>query len=278
MRRRVDAALRFWLDRHRSPAEAPQPRRPAEGWPRFGRIASESRPTPPRPRGPAGPARQPPANRRGAARGRARSAPSRARFAVDRRAGDVRREWAHSAARMRETIERLRPILSGAPSTCDGRYVRSHGFRLRRPMAPVEDRRRGRPWRDEPKRGGGRPPRFEVTRQRSRRPARVGIAGCKPRPDALAPPAEHRGAATRREPHPPADPSPPLGPNAATYPHRAGDGRDLNEGRMARPGGPGWALRRRKRRQTGECEHGERDWNQAHAVNKGHDLSFSPVR
>ncbi len=43
------------------------------------------------------------------------------------------RDWAHSAARMRETIECLRPILSGSPSGYEGRYVRSSGFRLRRP-------------------------------------------------------------------------------------------------------------------------------------------------
>ena len=43
------------------------------------------------------------------------------------------RTWEHSAARMRETIECLRWILTGAPSSYDGRYVRSHGFRLRRP-------------------------------------------------------------------------------------------------------------------------------------------------
>ena len=44
------------------------------------------------------------------------------------------REWAHSASRMRETIECLRTILDGAPSSYDGRYVKSHGFRLRRPL------------------------------------------------------------------------------------------------------------------------------------------------
>lgn len=44
------------------------------------------------------------------------------------------RDWAHSAARMRETIECLRPILAGERSDYDGRFVRSHGFRLRRPL------------------------------------------------------------------------------------------------------------------------------------------------
>jgi probable F420-dependent oxidoreductase len=43
------------------------------------------------------------------------------------------REWAHSAARMRETIDCLRAILAGHPSDYDGRHVRTHGFRLRRP-------------------------------------------------------------------------------------------------------------------------------------------------
>jgi probable F420-dependent oxidoreductase len=44
------------------------------------------------------------------------------------------REWAHSAARMRETVECLREILAGEPSNYDGRHVRTHGFRLRRPL------------------------------------------------------------------------------------------------------------------------------------------------
>ena len=44
------------------------------------------------------------------------------------------REWAHSAARMRETIDCLRAILAGRRSDHDGRHVRSHGFRLRRPQ------------------------------------------------------------------------------------------------------------------------------------------------
>ena len=44
------------------------------------------------------------------------------------------RDWRHSAARMRETIECLRQILRGERTDCDGRYVRSHGFRLRHPL------------------------------------------------------------------------------------------------------------------------------------------------
>ena len=44
------------------------------------------------------------------------------------------REWSHSAARMRETIECLRPILRGERADYEGRYVRSHGFRLRHPL------------------------------------------------------------------------------------------------------------------------------------------------
>jgi probable F420-dependent oxidoreductase len=44
------------------------------------------------------------------------------------------RDWLRSAARMRETIECLRPILRGERADYDGRYVRSHGFRLRHPL------------------------------------------------------------------------------------------------------------------------------------------------
>jgi probable F420-dependent oxidoreductase len=44
------------------------------------------------------------------------------------------REWVHSVARMRETIECLRSILRGERSDYDGSYVRSHGFRLRHPL------------------------------------------------------------------------------------------------------------------------------------------------
>jgi probable F420-dependent oxidoreductase len=44
------------------------------------------------------------------------------------------REWLHSAARMRETIQCLRPILRGERANFDGRYVRSDGFRLRHPL------------------------------------------------------------------------------------------------------------------------------------------------
>jgi probable F420-dependent oxidoreductase len=44
------------------------------------------------------------------------------------------REWSHSAARMRETIQCLRPILRGERADFDGRYVRSNGFRLRHPL------------------------------------------------------------------------------------------------------------------------------------------------
>jgi probable F420-dependent oxidoreductase len=47
------------------------------------------------------------------------------------------REWAHSAARMEETIGCLRAIFAGERSDFDGRYVRSHGFRLRRPEPGV---------------------------------------------------------------------------------------------------------------------------------------------
>jgi probable F420-dependent oxidoreductase len=43
------------------------------------------------------------------------------------------RDWAHSAARMRETLECLRSILAGSRTDYDGRHIRSHGFRLRVP-------------------------------------------------------------------------------------------------------------------------------------------------
>jgi probable F420-dependent oxidoreductase len=44
------------------------------------------------------------------------------------------REWLHSAARMRDTIQCLRPILRGERADYDGRHIRSHGFRLRHPL------------------------------------------------------------------------------------------------------------------------------------------------
>ena len=44
------------------------------------------------------------------------------------------REWLHGAARMRETIRCLRPILRGERADYDGRHLRSHGFRLRHPL------------------------------------------------------------------------------------------------------------------------------------------------
>jgi probable F420-dependent oxidoreductase len=44
------------------------------------------------------------------------------------------RDWSHGVGRMRETIECLRPILRGERGDYDGRYVRSHGFRLRNPL------------------------------------------------------------------------------------------------------------------------------------------------
>jgi probable F420-dependent oxidoreductase len=47
------------------------------------------------------------------------------------------REWAHAASRMRETIECLRGILAGERAQYDGRHVRVHGFRLRRPRPEV---------------------------------------------------------------------------------------------------------------------------------------------
>ena len=49
------------------------------------------------------------------------------------------REWAHSAGRMRETIDCLRALFGGERCDYDGRYVRTHGFRLRQalPVARV---------------------------------------------------------------------------------------------------------------------------------------------
>jgi probable F420-dependent oxidoreductase len=44
------------------------------------------------------------------------------------------RDWGHSAGRMRETIECLRPMLAGERSDYNGRFVRSKGFRLRKPL------------------------------------------------------------------------------------------------------------------------------------------------
>jgi probable F420-dependent oxidoreductase len=41
------------------------------------------------------------------------------------------RDWSHSASRMREAIQCLRPILRGERGDYDGRFVRCHGFRLR---------------------------------------------------------------------------------------------------------------------------------------------------
>jgi probable F420-dependent oxidoreductase len=43
------------------------------------------------------------------------------------------RDWAHAPRRVRETIECLRRLFSGARSDYDGDQVNSHGFRLRRP-------------------------------------------------------------------------------------------------------------------------------------------------
>lgn len=44
------------------------------------------------------------------------------------------RDWARSAARMRESIQCLRPILQGERTDYDGHHIRSHGFRLRHPV------------------------------------------------------------------------------------------------------------------------------------------------
>ena len=44
------------------------------------------------------------------------------------------RQWAQHASRMRETIECLRSILAGTRVDYTGGHVRSHGFRLRKPL------------------------------------------------------------------------------------------------------------------------------------------------
>jgi probable F420-dependent oxidoreductase len=44
------------------------------------------------------------------------------------------RSWDRPAARMRETIEALRPILSGERAAYEGELVKTNGFRLRRPL------------------------------------------------------------------------------------------------------------------------------------------------
>jgi probable F420-dependent oxidoreductase len=47
------------------------------------------------------------------------------------------RQWPHAASRMRETVECLRGILAGERSHYEGRHVRMHGFRLRRPRPDI---------------------------------------------------------------------------------------------------------------------------------------------
>ena len=44
------------------------------------------------------------------------------------------RDWSRAAARMRETITGLRPLLAGERSEFEGELVRTHGFRLRAPF------------------------------------------------------------------------------------------------------------------------------------------------
>jgi probable F420-dependent oxidoreductase len=44
------------------------------------------------------------------------------------------RSWAQHASRMRETIDCLRSIMAGTRADYTGQHVRSHGFRLRKPM------------------------------------------------------------------------------------------------------------------------------------------------
>ncbi|HEX6342455.1 LLM class F420-dependent oxidoreductase [Umezawaea sp.] len=44
------------------------------------------------------------------------------------------RPWAGAAARMRETVRAVRPLLAGRRIDVDGEHVRAHGFRLRTPV------------------------------------------------------------------------------------------------------------------------------------------------
>jgi probable F420-dependent oxidoreductase len=44
------------------------------------------------------------------------------------------RPWGHLAPRTRETVVALRELFNGRRLECDGEHVRSHGFRLRRPV------------------------------------------------------------------------------------------------------------------------------------------------
>lgn len=48
------------------------------------------------------------------------------------------RAWRHTADRMRETVESLRPVLAGERSSYTGKYVRTGGFRLHEPPAACE--------------------------------------------------------------------------------------------------------------------------------------------
>jgi probable F420-dependent oxidoreductase len=48
------------------------------------------------------------------------------------------RDWAHRAARTRETVAGLRTIFAGERSDFNGDYVHSHGFRLRRPRPGMQ--------------------------------------------------------------------------------------------------------------------------------------------
>ena len=45
------------------------------------------------------------------------------------------RDWSRAAERMRETVGALRPLLAGERSAFQGDFVRTHGFRLRSPLA-----------------------------------------------------------------------------------------------------------------------------------------------
>ena len=70
------------------------------------------------------------------------------------------RDWSHSAARMRETIECLRPILRGERGDYDGRYVQQPWISAAEPVAAQPHRsRRVRP-DDDAARGASSPTRW----------------------------------------------------------------------------------------------------------------------
>ena len=151
--REVEVVLPYWLDRPDDEALDDRASRPAApGWARSGsarwRPSTPSRWPPPSACAP-GPAaevgplaigvRSPVAIALGGVVG---GRPDRQPRSTSRSARRARRSsragttasGRTARARMRETIDCLRAILAGEASDHDGRHVRSHGFRLRRPL------------------------------------------------------------------------------------------------------------------------------------------------